>query len=74
MPEFEKILDGTVSIDNYSLEKDFDNNEIKQLLDAGVIEATDIKQSRASDLLIDGVIDYSQYPFVRFSVFEQLGS
>ena len=72
MTEFEKILAEEANINDYSLENDFDNNEIEQLLDAGIIEAMDIKQSRASDLLIDGVIDYEQYPFDEFSVFEQL--
>lgn len=72
MTEVEKILAGEADIKDYSLENDFDNNEIEQLLNAGVIEAVDIRQSRASDLLIDGVIDYEQYPFDEFSVFEQL--
>lgn len=31
-----------------------------------------ISQWRTSDLLIDGIIDYEQYPFENFSVFEQL--
>ena len=72
MTEVEKILAGIANINDYSLENDFDNDEIEQLLDAGIIEAVDIKQSRASDLLIDGVINYEQYPFDEFSVFEQL--
>ena len=72
MTEVEKILAEEANINDYSLENDFDNNEIEQLLDAGIIEAMDIKQSRASDLLIDGIIDYEQYPFDEFSVFEQL--
>ena len=72
MTEVEKILAGIANINDYSLENDFDNDEIEQLLDAGIIEAVDIKQSRASDLLIDDVINYEQYPFDEFSVFEQL--
>ena len=72
MTEVEKILAGIANINDYSLENDFDNDEIEQLLEADIIEAVDIKQSRASDLLIDGVINYEQYPFDEFSVFEQL--
>ena len=42
------------------------------MLENGIIKASDIGISRASDLLIDGVIDYEQYPFDDFSVYEQL--
>ena len=72
MTEVEKILAGITSINDYSLENDFDNDEIEQLLEEGIIEATDISQWRASDLLIDGIIDYEQYPFDNFAVSEQL--
>ena len=72
MTELENFFSGETDIKDHSLENDFDNNEIEQLLNAGVIEAVDIRQSRASDLLIDGIIDYEQYPFDEFSVFEQL--
>lgn len=66
------MTEGITNINDYSLENDFDNDEIEQLLEEGIIEAMDIKQSRASDLLIDGIIDHKQYPFDEFSVFEQL--
>ena len=72
MTEVEKILDGITNINDYSLENDFDNDETEELLDNGIIKATDICQSRASDLLIDGIIDYDQYPFDNFAVYEQL--
>ena len=72
MTELEKILAGLASINDYSLETDFDNDEIQQLLEEGIIKAADLSQWRASDLLIDGVIDYEQYPFENFSVYEQI--
>ena len=72
MTEVEKILAGITRISDYNIEIDFDNNEIEELLENGIIKASDIGISRASDLLIDGVIDYEQYPFENFSVFEQL--
>ena len=67
MTEVGKILAGIANINDYSLENDFDNDEIEQLLEEGIIEATDISQWRASDLLIDGIIDYEQYPFDNFA-------
>ena len=72
MTEVEKILTGIANINDYSLENDFDNDEIEQLLEEGIIEATNISQWRASDLLIDGIIDYEQYPFENFSAYEQI--
>lgn len=72
MTEVEKILAEEANINDYSLENDFDNNEIELLLEEGIIEAVDIRPGRASDLLIDGIIDYDQYPFDEFSPFEQL--
>ena len=72
MTEIEKILAGITNINDYSLENDFDNDEISQLLDADIIKASDIGICRASDLLIDGVIDYEQYPFEKFSAYEQI--
>ena len=72
MTEIEKILEGITKISDYSLECDFDNNEIEELLNNDIIKATNISQCRASDLLIDGIIDYEQYPFDNFAVYEQL--
>ena len=72
MTELEKVLDNVSDISEYCLECDFDNSEIEELLRNGVIKAADISQGHASDLLIDGVIDYEQYPFENFSSCEQL--
>ena len=72
MTELEKILAGITNINDYSLECDFDNDEIAELLENAMIKASDISQGRASDLLIDGVIDYDQYPFENFSPYEQI--
>lgn len=72
MTELEKILAGVTNINDYSLENDFDNDEITELLENGVIKADDISQWRASDLIIDGIIGYEQYPFENFSAYEQI--
>ena len=72
MTEVEKILAGITDINDYSPENDFDNDEIEQLLEEGIIKAVDISPWRASDLLIDGIIDYNQYPFEKFSAYEQI--
>jgi hypothetical protein len=72
MTELEKILAGITSISDYNIDIEFDDDEIAQLLEADIIKATDIGICRASDLLIDGIIDYEQYPFEKFSAYEQL--
>lgn len=72
MTELEKLLAGITRIGDYNIDIDFDNNEIEELLDNGIIKANDIGISRASDLLIDGVIDYEQYPFENFPAYEQI--
>ena len=72
MTELEKLFAGITRISDYNIDMDFDNDEITQLLEADIIKAADIGISRASDLLIDGVIDYEQYPFEKFSAYEQI--
>ena len=72
MTELEKLFAGITRIGDYNIDMDFDNDEITQLLDADIIKAADISQWRASDLLIDGIIDYEQYPFEKFSAYEQI--
>lgn len=72
MTELEKILDGETRISDYNIDWDFDNDEIGELLEHDIIKATDIGISRASDLLIDGIIDYDDYPFEDFSAYEQI--
>jgi hypothetical protein len=72
MTELEKLFAGITRIGDYNIDMDFDNDEITQLLDADIIKIADISQWRVSDLLIDGIIDYEQYPFEKFSAYEQL--
>ena len=72
MTEIKKIIAGTANIKEYDISTDFDNDEITQLLEAGIIKAADIRMWRASDLIIDGIIDYTAYPFENFSPAEQL--
>lgn len=72
MSKMEKLLEGTANINDYDLELDFDYNEIETLLDEGVITPRDLNESLASDLIIDEILDYDQYPFENFSPHEQL--
>ena len=72
MTEIEKIIAGIANVKNYDISNDFDCDEIETLLEEGIIKATDLKSWRASDLIIDGVIGYDDYPFEKFSPDEQL--
>ena len=72
MTEVEKIIAGITNIKDYDISNDFDNDEIVELLEAKIIRATDLKEWRASNLIIDGIISYKDYPFERFSPAEQL--
>ena len=72
MTELEKILAGDTCINDYNIDLDFDNDEIDELLRHDIINAANIGMMRASDLLIDGIISYDQYPFEKFSAYEQI--
>ena len=72
MTETKKIIAGITSFKEYDLNTEFENEEIEQLLEEGVIKAADIPMLRASDLLIDGIISYTDYPFEKFTPYEQL--
>ena len=72
MTEIEKIIAGIANVKNYDISNDFDCDEIETLLEEGIIKATDLKSWRASDLIIDGVIGYDDYPVEKFSPDEQL--
>ena len=72
MTEIEKIIAGIANVKNYDISNDFDCDEIETLLEEGIIKATDLKSWRASDLIIDGVIGYDDYPFEKFPPDEQL--
>ena len=72
MTECEQILAGRSSIRNYDIDNDFDNREIKQLLDSGIISPRDIGMLKASDLIIDGILDYDIYSLTDFPPYEQI--
>ena len=72
MTEIEKIIAGITNIRDYDVSDDFDDDEIKQLLEEKIIKAADLKNWRASNLIIDGIIDYEDYPFEKFPPDEQL--
>ena len=72
MTEIEKIIAGIANVKNYDISNDFDCDEIETLLEEGIIKATDLKSWRASDLIIDEVIGYDDYPFEKFPPDEQL--
>ena len=72
MTEFEKLLAGITSINDYDPDTDFDNDELEELIHAGILKASDLSQTSATELLIDGRIDYDSYPFEQFSPYEQI--
>ena len=72
MTECEKILAGKSDIRNYNIDNDFDNQEIEQLLGNGIITRRDIGMLRASDLIIDGILDYDTYSLTDFPPYEQI--
>ena len=72
MTECEQILAGRSDIRNYNIDNDFDNREIEQLLDSGIISPRDIGMLKASDLIIDGILDYDTYSLTDFPPYEQI--
>ena len=72
MTECEKILAGNSDIRNYNIDNDFDNQEIEQLLGNGIIAPRDIGMLKASDLIIDGILDYRTYSLTDFPPYEQI--
>ena len=72
MTECEKILAGKANVNDYDIDTDFECEELARLLEAGVITPREVSHWRASDLIIDRVADYSEFPFEDFSPYEQL--
>lgn len=72
MTECEQILAGKSDIRNYDIDNDFDNQEIEQLLGNGIISPRDIGMLKASDLIIDGTLDYNTYSLTDFPPYEQI--
>ena len=72
MTEIEKIIVGITSIRDYNIARDFDDDELLQLLEEKIIKAADISPWRASNMIIDGIIDYRDFPFEKFPPYEQL--
>ena len=72
MTECEQILAGKSDIRNYDIDNDFDNQEIEQLLGNGIITPRDIGMLKASDLIIDGILDYNTYSLTDFPPYEQI--
>ena len=72
MTDCEKILAGTAKIEDFDLDTDFECEELGRLLEAGVITPREISLWRASDLIIDQIVDYSTVPFEDFSPDEQI--
>lgn len=71
-PIMEKILAGEANLSDYDLDSDFDDGELCELLDAGVIVPRDLPDGRASDMVISGMLSYDDYPFGRFSNYEKV--
>ena len=72
MTEIEKIIAGITNVKDYDISNEFDNDEIVELLEEKIIKATNLKAWRASNLIIDGIIGYNDYPFEKFPPDEQL--
>ena len=72
MTECKQILAGRSDIRNYDIDNDFDNKEIEQLLKNGIISSRDIGMLKASDLIIDGVLDSNTYSLTDFPPYEQI--
>ena len=68
----EKIISGEEKLGDYDLDSDFDHEEIRTLLEAGVIEVSDLSDWRASDMILDGSLSYDEYPFEKFTHYEQV--
>ena len=68
----EKIISGEASLGDYDLDSDFDHEEIRTLLEAGIIEPHDLSDWRASDMILDGSMSYDEYPFEKFTHYEQV--
>ena len=72
MTEIEKIIAGITNISDYNINFDFETDEAGQLLEADIVKPADFSTGRASDLIIDEIIDYKDYPFEDFPPDEQL--
>ena len=72
MTEIEKIIAGITNISDYNINFDFETDEAGQLLEADIVKPADFSTWRASDLIIDEIIDYKDYPFEDFPPDEQL--
>ena len=72
MSKIERIIAGITSIRDYNIARDFDDDELLQLLEEKIIKAADISPWRASNMIIDGIIDYRDFPFEKFPPYEQI--
>jgi len=68
----EKIFAGEANLGDYDLDSDFDHEELLALMEAGIIGAGDLSDGRASDMIIDSSLSYDEYPFEKFSHYEQV--
>ena len=68
----EKIIRGEEKLGDYDLDSDFEHEEIRTLLEAGIIEPHDLSDWRASDMILDGSLSYDEYPFEKFTHYEQV--
>ena len=68
----EKFLAGEANLGDYNLDSDFDHGELCELMEAGIIGPDDLSQWRASDMILDGSLSYDDYPFEKFTPYEQV--
>ena len=68
----EKIIAGESKLGDYDLDTDFDHDELRSLMDAGLIAPRDLSDWTASDMIIDGSLSYDEYPFEKFTNYEKV--
>ena len=68
----EKVIDGDVDIRDCDLDHDFEDCEVKMLLEKKLVRPGDFWDWRAAELIIAGVLSFSDIPFAEFPVSEQL--
>jgi len=68
----EKVIDGDVDIRDCDLDHDFEDYEVKMLLEKKLVRPADFWDWRAAELIIAGVLSFADIPFAEFPVDEQL--
>lgn len=68
----EKVIDGDVDIRDCDLNNDFEDYEVKMLLEKKLVRPDDFSESRAAELIIAGVLTFADISFAEFPPWEQV--